>query len=98
MLFHVTWEFTDTSEIGAKRSLNVFRQWQPAAGANFVGFYSFADGSGGVAIVEVDSSATLAKVTAPFSPWLRFRATPIVPVQDGAAISGEAIAWLSSVK
>jgi hypothetical protein len=29
MLFHVTWEFIDTSEDGIRRSLAVFSKWQP---------------------------------------------------------------------
>jgi len=52
MLFHVSWEFIDTTEEGQKRSLAVFSQWQPPEGADFSkGFYGFGDGSGGVAIV-----------------------------------------------
>ncbi|MGE5272910.1 MAG: DUF3303 domain-containing protein [Verrucomicrobiota bacterium] len=35
MLFHVTWEFIDTSEDGIRRSLAVFSKWQPPAGAEF---------------------------------------------------------------
>jgi hypothetical protein len=93
VLFHVTWEFIDTSEEGEKRSLDVFSKWQPPAGAEFRGFYAFADNSGGIAIIEVDSLATLAKTTAPFSPWLRFAATPIIPIEESAAIAGEAIAF-----
>ena len=98
MLFHVTWEFIDPSEEGGKRSLNIFQNWKPAEGANFIGFYGFADSSGGVAIIDVDSLPTLAKVTAPFTPWLRFEATPILPIQESAAISGEALAWISTVQ
>ena len=97
MLFHVTWEFIDTSEEGNKRSLQVFQNWQPPAAAEFKGFYAFADGSGGVAIVEVDSHATLAKTTAPFTPWLRFAATPIVPMEESAVIGAEAQAFLDSI-
>jgi hypothetical protein len=36
MLFHVTWEFIDTSEDGIRRSLAVFSKWQPPAGAEFM--------------------------------------------------------------
>jgi Domain of unknown function (DUF3303) len=97
MLFHVTWEFIDTSEEGAARSLQVFQNWQPPAGAEFKGFYGFADNSGGVAIIEVDSLATLAKTTAPFLPWLRFAATPIMPIEEAAAISGEALAFIGGI-
>jgi hypothetical protein len=56
MLFHVTWELTDQTEEGSRRSLAVFSKWQPPEGANFQGFYAFADGAGGVAIIEVDSA------------------------------------------
>jgi hypothetical protein len=97
MLFHVTWEFIDTSEEGEKRSLDVFANWQPPAGAEFRGFYGFADNSGGVAIIEVDSLQTLARTTAPFIPWIRFAATPIVPIEELAQIGGEAIAFRDSV-
>ena len=92
MLFMVTWEFIDTTEEGEKRSLDVFSRWQPPEGADFQGFYGFADNSGGVAIVEVDSAATLARTTAPFNPWLRFTAKAILPVEESAAIAGEGIA------
>ena len=97
MLFHVTWEFVDASEDGSRRSLAVFEKWEPPAGAEFKGFYGFADGGGGVAIIEVDSAATLARTTAPFVPWLTFTATPIIPIEEGAAIGAEATAFRDSV-
>jgi hypothetical protein len=97
MLFHVTWEFIDPSEDGERRSLEVFASWQPPAGADFKGFYGFADGTGGVAIIEVDDAATLARTTAPWTPWLRFVATPIVPIEEATAIAGEAVEFRDSV-
>jgi hypothetical protein len=97
MLFHVTWQFVDTSEDGNRRSLAVFEKWQPPAGAEFQGFYGFADGSGGVAIIEADSAAALARTTAPWTPWLRFKATPIVPIEESAGIAGEAVGFRDSV-
>ncbi len=97
MLFHVTWDFIETSEDSERRQLAVFAQWQPPAEADFQAFYNFADNSGGVAIVEVDSAATLARTTAPWMPWLRFTATPIEPVEQTIAIRAEAIAFRDSV-
>jgi hypothetical protein len=97
VLFHVQWEFTDDSEDGQRRSLAVFANWKPPAGAEFRGFYGFADGSGGVAIVEVDSLATLARTTAPFTAWLTFSTTPILPIEEAAAIAGEGIAFRDGV-
>lgn len=97
MLFHVTWQFTDQTEESERRSLEVFQRWQPPAGADFQGFYGFADSSGGVAIVEVDSAATLARTTAPWAPWLAFQVTPIVPIEEATAIGSEAVSFRESV-
>jgi hypothetical protein len=97
MLFAVTYDFVDSSEEGSRRSLEVFKNWQPAAGAEFKGFYGYADNSGGVAIVEVDSAATLTRLTAPFTPWLAFTARAIVPVEEAAAIAGEAADFRDSI-
>ena len=97
MLFHVTWTFSDRSEAGTKRALAAFGQWQPPEGAEFQGFYSYADGNGGAAIIEADSAATLARTTAPWTPWLSFEARAIVPIEEGSAISGEGIAFRESV-
>lgn len=63
VLVHVTWEFVDTSEDGIRRSLGIFSRWQPPAGAEFEGFYGFADGSWGVALIE-DSSAIAGEAVA----------------------------------
>lgn len=96
MLFHVEWEFIDTSEAADKRSLEVFSRWQPPEGTEFQAFYGYADNTGGFAIVEADSAAAMAKATAPFTPWLRFSAKPIVPIEAAAALAMEAIAFRDS--
>jgi hypothetical protein len=98
MLFHVTWEFTDQSEESEKRSLAVFTSWQPPAGADFQAFYSFADGSGGVAIIDADSPETLARTAGPFLPWMTFTMTPIVPMDQIPGIAGESITFRDSVQ
>jgi len=93
MLFMVIWEFVDTSEAGEQQSLATFGRWQPPEGTDFQAFYGFADNSGGFAIIEADTAAALARATAPFVPWLRFSAKPILPVEESAAIAGEGIAF-----
>ena len=98
MLFHVIWEFTDQMEESERRSLTVFAAWEPPPGADFQGFYGFADGSGGVAILEVDSVETLARTTSPWTPWLRFTTTPILPIEVSSGIGAEAIAFRDSVE
>jgi len=97
MLFHVTWDFIDNSDEAQRQGLAMLGKWQPPAGAEFKGFYSFADGSGGVAIVEADSAATLARTTAPWTTRLSFTVSPILPIEEASAISAEAIAFRDSV-
>lgn len=97
MLFHVMWEFTDTSDEGERLALAMFSSWQPPAGAEFKGFYGFADGSGGAAILEVDSEATLSRTTAPWTARLQFTVTPILPIEEANAIAAEAIEFRDSV-
>ena len=97
MLFHVVWEFFDQSEDSNRRSLDVFAQWQPPEAAQFQAFYGFADGSGGVAIIEADSVATIARTTSPWTPWARFSVTPILPIEESAAIARESMAWRDSI-
>ena len=96
MLFHVTWDFVDTSEAVQKRSLQLFSKWQPGPG-RFQGFYGFADGGGGVALIEADSAADLAKSMAPWTPFLKFTARVVLPIQESAEISGAAAAWRDTV-
>ncbi len=98
MLFHVAWDYVDSSEEGDRRSLAVFAKWQPPAGAEFKGFYGFADGRGGVAIIEAESVAALSRTTAPWTPWLRFTVTPILPIEESTAIANEAVAFRDSVQ
>ena len=97
MLFHVTWEFTDTSEEGQRRSLKMFAGWQPPAGVEFKGFYGYATGGGGVAIVEAESAAALAHTTSPWTPWLRFSVTPILPIEESSGIANEAVQYRDSI-
>lgn len=97
MLFHVTWQYRSPSEEGQKRSLALFSQWQPPAAAEFRGFYGNADGTGGVALVEVDGAATLLRTIEPWVPWLQFEVTPIVPIEESTQIGQEAIAFRDSV-
>jgi hypothetical protein len=95
MLFQVAWDFTDSSDAGQKRSLQLFSQWQPGP-VQFQGFYGFADGSGGVAIVEAASAADLAKTVAPWTPFMKFTLRPILPIQESSQIAVAAAAWRDS--
>ncbi len=92
MLFHVTWDFIDPTEATQKRTLQLFSKWQPGP-AKFQSFLGFADGRGGVAMIEAASAAELAKTMAPWTPFLKFEARLVLPIQESSAINSEAAAW-----
>ncbi len=96
MLFHITWDFIDTSEAGMQQSRDAFSRWQPGPG-RFQAFYGFADGRGGFALVEAADATTLARTMAPWLPWLRFEVRPVLPIQESAQINGEGAAWRAQV-
>ena len=97
MLFHVTWDFIESTEDGERRHVALFAEWQLPAEMEVQAFYIDADYSGGMAIGEVESAATLARCFAPWLPWLRFTAKPVLPVEESMAIRGEGVVFRDSV-
>lgn len=95
MLFHVSWEYTDRSEAAQKRAGALFAKWQPGPG-QFQAFYDFADRTGGFALIEAGSASDLAKTMAPWTPFLKFSARPILPTRESAEINQAAGAWRDS--
>ena len=98
MLFHVAYRYRSADEATAERRLRLFQNWQPPHGFEMQAAYTFADGSGGVNIVESDSAAAIAKAAAVFAPYLDFDITPLVSTEDGVAAFEEAIAFHASVQ
>ena len=99
MLFGVTWVNRDgASEERDKRTLKLFTNWQPPAGFEFQAFYDYADGNGGVAIVEASSPEAMLEVFAPWSTFFEFTVKPIVPVEKSVAILEKGLAWRDSVR
>lgn len=99
MLFAIVW----TSRAGAteetdKRTLKLFKNWQPPAGLEFNGFYDYADGNGGIAIAETNSAELILEATAPWAMYLDFTVRPIVPTDKSPAIFEKAIAWRDSIR
>jgi hypothetical protein len=48
-------------------------------------------------LVEADSAETMARTIDPWTPWLRFEVTPIVPIEEATQIATEAVAFRDSV-
>jgi hypothetical protein len=99
MLFALNWVNRDgATEERDKRIYKLFTNWKPPAGFEFKGFYDYADGTGGVAIVEAASPEAVLEVCATWSVFLEFTVRPIVPSDKATPIFGKVIAWRDSVR
>lgn len=98
MLFSIVWaNRAGTSEQTDKRTHRLFMNWQPPAGLEFKGFYDYADGNGGIAIVEADSAEAIFEATVTWATVFDFTARPIVPADRATPIVEKAIAWRDSI-
>jgi hypothetical protein len=99
MLFAV--HYTNPShgdEVRDKRTYAMLAAWEPPTGFDMKNWYDYADGSGGVAIVETTSAETLLEAVAPWSTFFQFSVKPIVSVETSTPLFGKGIAWRDSVK
>ena len=98
MLFAVIYTARDVTEEQERRSLQLFTNWKPPAGYEFKAHYAFADGSGGVGLVEAGSAAALLEAHAPWGPFFEFKTLPVVEVNEGVPILQRVLRWRDSVK
>ena len=98
MLFAITYTpRPGLTEERDKRTLKLFSNWRPPAGVEFKGFYDYADGNGGIAIVETASAELLLETTAPWATFFEFAIKPIVAVEKSTAIFEKGIGWRDSI-
>ena len=98
MLFAVLYSARDVTEEKEKRSLSLYSNWKPPAGYEFKAHYALADGTGGVAIVEANSTEALLEAHTPWGPFFEFRAVPAVEIDKAIPIFQKVNAWRDSVK
>ena len=97
MRFLIQWEWTEsTSDEEQASALATFAAWKPPI--ELSEWSGFGDSSGGFAIAETDNADDLARITAPWAPWLRFSIRSIHPIEQTAAVMQEAIEFRRSVK
>lgn len=98
MLFAISFRpRTNTNEAQDKRTLTLFSQWKPPAGYEFKQFYDYADGDGGLAIVEAATAEALLEAHAPWAGTLEFRIRPVVDIEKSTGILQKAYAWRDSI-
>ena len=99
MLFAVNYTNTPHgNEARDKRTLQLLAAWKPPAGFDMKGWYDYADGSGGFAIVDVGSADVLMEALAPWSTFFEFSAKPLVSIEASTPILQKGIAWRDSIK
>ena len=99
MLFAVTFKpRPGTTEDRDKRVLSIFSNWTPPAGYEFKSLYDYADGNGGIAIVEGTSAAALLEAHAPFAAYFEFELRPIVDAQEAIPLLQKAYAFRDAVR
>jgi len=87
-----------TTEATSKRLTTLFMNWQPPKGYTIKVHYSFADGSGGMTLVETDSESAMYEANLPWLPFIEFRVVPIIEIDKAVPLGLAAIAWRESVK
>ena len=99
MLFAVSWTIRgNATEERDKRTLKLFTAWKPPAGFDFKGFYDYADGSGGVALVETSSAEIMLEALGPWATFFEFTVRPVVPTEKSTPIFEKTMAWRDSVR
>ena len=95
MKYVIQWTNRDvsTSAEESRKLLTAFGKWTPAA-SNILQFLAFADGTGGLSIVDTDDVSNILKDTTKFGPWLEFSVTPAMDITDAVPIYNEAIEFV----
>lgn len=81
-----------------KRNFKLLAAWKPPAGFDMKSWYDYADGSGGIAIVDVASAEVLLEALAPWSTFVTFSVKPLVSVEVSTPLFEKGVAWRDSVK
>jgi hypothetical protein len=98
MKYVVTWELrANASEEMAARILQVFGEWSPAEGVNFLQFVGRVDGRGGFAVVETEDASSLARGVAIFVPFFEYNVYPVLDIQESVRTAGEAVEFRRGV-
>ncbi len=81
-----------------RRTNQMLAAWKPPAGSDFKAWYDFADGSGGVALIETSSAEVMLEAIAPWMTFIDFSIKPVVSVEASTPIFAKAAAWRDSLK
>jgi hypothetical protein len=92
-----TWK-ANLREEDSKRIVKLFTNWTPPAGVEHKSHYVFADGSGGLVIMEVSTPAAGFESTEPWTPFMDQRIVPLLDVGEAVPLATKVAAWRDSVR
>ena len=99
MLFAVNYSnLAHGDEARDRRTTRMLAAWKPPAGFEMKAWYDYADGTGGIAIVDAASAEALLEALAPWATFFNFNAKPIVSVEVSTPIFEKSIAWRDGLK
>lgn len=81
-----------------RRQLKLLTAWKPPAGFEMKDWYDYADGSGGIAIVDTPSAEVLLEALSPWATFITFSVKPLVSVEASTPIYEKGLAWRDSVR
>jgi hypothetical protein len=83
--------------VGSMRStLGLLADWQPNEAATIREWLVRADGTGGFCVLETEDLGALYRDLATWTPWLEFRAVPVLDIEEATPLLGEATAIAGS--
>lgn len=85
------------NEASAARALEITSKWTPSPSTTIQQFVLRVDGEGGFAVVESDNPADIAATTFKFTPVYEYALYPVVDVDEGLRVAGEAVEFRKSL-
>jgi hypothetical protein len=99
MLFASVYRFREhLDEADLKRLTQLFTSWTSPKGWEIKAHYAFADGTGGLVMVEGDSAQAMYEAHAPWGPFVEFKTVPLVDIAQSVPIDQKVHAWWDSVR
>ena len=97
MLIGGTYTTRMHTEESVERNLQLFMNWTPPEGFEFLHHWARADGKGGVFIAEAASATALLEATAPWTSRMDFDIAPLVDITEAVPSFLKVQEWAKSV-
>ena len=85
------------SEESQQRNLQLFMNWAPPDGFEFLHHWARADGKGGVFIAEAESAAAVLEAISPWVTRMKFDIAPLVDIADAVPTYLKVQEWMDGV-